>query len=44
LTPKRNDSSAVDQPSTSWNDYEAVPPLREDLVRRLKSVKDLVLG
>jgi Cas7 group CRISPR-associated protein Csh2 len=21
LTPKRNDSSAVDQPSTSWNDY-----------------------
>jgi CRISPR/Cas system type I-B associated protein Csh2 (Cas7 group RAMP superfamily) len=44
LTPKRKDSSAVEQPSTSWNDYEVVPPLPEDLVRRLKSIKDLVLG
>ena len=44
LTPKRKDSSTAEQPSTSWNDYEVPSALPEDLVRRLKSVKDLVLG
>jgi Cas7 group CRISPR-associated protein Csh2 len=44
LTPKRKDSSAVEQPSTSWSDYEVPSALPEDLLRRLKSVKDLVLG
>jgi Cas7 group CRISPR-associated protein Csh2 len=44
LTPKRKNSAAVEQPSISWDDYEVPPALPEELARRLKSVKDLVLG
>jgi CRISPR-associated protein Csd2 len=44
MAPTRKDSSTVEQPSTSWGDYEVPSALPEDLARRLKSVKDLVLG
>jgi CRISPR-associated protein Csd2 len=44
MTPKRKDPSVVEQPSTSWNDYDPPLALPEELVRRLKSVTDLVRG
>jgi Cas7 group CRISPR-associated protein Csh2 len=43
MTPNRKDTSVVEQPSTSWSDYEVPSALPEDLAQRLKSVKDLVL-
>jgi Cas7 group CRISPR-associated protein Csh2 len=44
MTPKRKDPSAMEQPSTSWSEYEVPSELSADLARRLNSVKDLVLG
>lgn len=44
MAPTRKDSSTAEQPSTSWSDYEVPSSLPEDLARRLKSAKDLVLG
>lgn len=44
MTPKRKDPSIVEQPSTSWNDYDPPLAMPEELVRRLKSVTDLVRG
>lgn len=44
LTPKRKGSggAAVEEPSTSWNDYEVPTALPEALASRVKSVVDLV--
>jgi CRISPR-associated protein Csd2 len=41
LTPKRRDSAKVEEPSTSWSDYEATEALPEALRSRLKDVIDL---
>jgi hypothetical protein len=44
MTPKRKDASLTEQPSTSWNDYDVPPSLPDDLVKRLKTITDLVRG
>jgi CRISPR-associated protein Csd2 len=44
MTPKRKDTSRLEQPSNSWSDYEVPQSLPEDIARRLKSVTDLVRG
>ena len=41
LTPKRKDGTKVEEPSTSWSDYEAIETLPEDLRSKLKDVTDL---
>ena len=45
LTPKRKGSggTAVEQPSTSWNDYDVPASLPESLASRVKSCVDLVM-
>ena len=45
LTPKRKGSggTAVEQPSTSWNDYDIPASLPESLASRVKSCVDLVM-
>ncbi len=44
MTPTRKDPSALEQPSKSWNDYDVPPSLPDDLVKRLKTITDLVRG
>jgi CRISPR-associated protein Csd2 len=44
MTPKRKDASLTEQPSTGWKDYDAPPSLPDDLVKRLKTITDLVRG
>lgn len=41
LTPKRKGNSEA--PSTSWNDYEDISVLPEELMSKVKSVEDLIL-
>jgi Cas7 group CRISPR-associated protein Csh2 len=44
MTPTRKDPSLTEQPSISWHDYDIPTSPPDDLVKRLKSVTDLVHG
>jgi Cas7 group CRISPR-associated protein Csh2 len=46
LTPKRkpNGGGAVEEPSTSWSDYDVPAALPAELAARLKSVADLAMA
>jgi CRISPR-associated protein Csd2 len=45
LTPRRkpNGGAALEEPSTSWSDYDVPPALPDELVARLKSVVNLAM-
>ena len=46
LTPRRkpNGGAAVEEPSTSWSDYDVPAALPDELAARLKSVADLAMA
>lgn len=41
LTPKRKDASKIDEPSTSWSDYDVPTELPAEVRARLKDMSDL---
>lgn len=44
MTPKRKDLGKLEEPSTSWSEYDVPSVVPEELQSRLKSSVDLVMG